>query len=179
MRLSPWEPPRFLWAAIEGVCGFTLSPEMPRINPLIPPRWLWVGLRRLPYHGRDLSYFAVRQQSKLNVYATCAVKTNFESHEYEEDVTDSVVVLAASVSTIALRRGDELMIMVGNSGSQTTSAPVDLSRVVDADRRYELRIYNSERDAWIDGSTLTGSQMQSIAVPIEVLGYRLISLRML
>ena len=179
MRLSPWEPPRFLWAAIEGVCGFTLSPDMPRINPLLPPRWLWVGLRRLPYHGKQLSYFAIRQQDKLNVYATCAVKTKFEAHEYEEDVSDSIVVLAASASTIALRRKGELMIMVGNSGSQTTNAPVNLSRAVDADRRYELRIYNSERDEWLESSTLSGSQLQSIAVPIEVLGYRLISLRTL
>jgi len=71
------------------------------------------------------------------------------------------------------------MIMVGNSGTETTNAPVDLSRVVDAQRRYELRVYNSERDAWIDGATMEGSQIQSIAVPIELLGFRLISLRTL
>ncbi|MDP6108180.1 MAG: hypothetical protein QGI33_07085, partial [Candidatus Brocadiia bacterium] len=35
MRLSPWEPPRFLWAAIEGVCGMMLNPGPPGINPLL------------------------------------------------------------------------------------------------------------------------------------------------
>ncbi|MBV8149348.1 MAG: hypothetical protein JO092_09680, partial [Candidatus Eremiobacteraeota bacterium] len=53
MRLSPWEPPRFLWAAIEGVCGLTLTGDRPQINPLIPPNWKWVALRRLPYHGEE------------------------------------------------------------------------------------------------------------------------------
>jgi len=177
MRLSPWEPPRFLWAAIEGVCGFTLSPETPRINPLIPPSWRWVGLRRLPFHGEELSYFAVRQEGDINVFATCEVETKNEAHEYEEDITDSIVVLAASASTIGLRRGSQMMIMVGNSGMQTTNAPVDLSRVVDVGKKYELRVYNSERDAWLDASTLAGSQLQSIAVPIEVLGFRLLSLK--
>lgn len=177
MRLSPWEPPRFLWAAIEGVCGFTLSPESPRINPLMPPAWRWVGLRRLPYHGEELSYFAVRQGGQINVFATCEVETKNDAHEYEEDITDSVVVLASNASTIALRRGSQMMIMVGNSGAQTTIAPVDLSRVVGADKQYELRVYNSERDSWIDATTLPGSELQSLAVPIEVLGFRLVSLR--
>lgn len=177
MRLSPWEPPRFLWAAIEGVCGLTLKPDLPRVNPLIPPGWRWVGLRRQPFHGRELTYFAVRQENALNVYATERVATKHEAHEFDEDVTDSVLVLSTTASIIALRRGGEFAILVGNSGSQTMTAPIDLSRLVDMKRTYELRIYNSERDKWIDASTLEGSQLQSVAVSIEVLGYRLLSLR--
>ncbi|MGH2344548.1 MAG: MGH1-like glycoside hydrolase domain-containing protein, partial [Chloroflexota bacterium] len=42
MRLSPWEPPRFLWAAVEGVCGIVLQPGKPKINPLVPAHWCWV-----------------------------------------------------------------------------------------------------------------------------------------
>ena len=178
MRLSPWEPPRFLWAAIEGVCGFMLKPKTPAVNPLVPPAWRWVGLRRLPYHGRELSYFAVRQEGRLNVYATCEVKTaHGDALEFDEDITDSIVVLSNTAAPIALRREGEIVIMVGNAGSQTTTAPLDLSRAVEADRDYELRMYNSERDGWIDSTTLKGSEMASIAVPIELLGFRLISLR--
>ena len=51
MRLSPWEPPRFLWAAVEGVCGLMLTTGRPSVNPLVPAAWKWVALRRLPYHG--------------------------------------------------------------------------------------------------------------------------------
>ncbi|MBV9271091.1 MAG: hypothetical protein JO165_08355, partial [Candidatus Eremiobacteraeota bacterium] len=62
MRLSPWEPPRFLWAAIEGVCGLTLTGDLPQIQPLVPANWKWLALRRLPFHGEEVSYFAVRAQ---------------------------------------------------------------------------------------------------------------------
>ena len=65
MRLSPWEPPRFLWAAIEGVCGLMLTTGRPRVNPLVPNAWKWVALRRLPYHGKDLTYFAARQGGSI------------------------------------------------------------------------------------------------------------------
>jgi glycogen debranching enzyme len=58
MRLSPWEPPRFLWAAIEGVCRFMLTTGSPRINPLVPPNWKWLAVKRLPYHGREITYMA-------------------------------------------------------------------------------------------------------------------------
>lgn len=177
MRLSPWEPPRFLWAAIEGVCGMTLKPDRPVINPLIPPGWRWVGLRRLPYHGRELTYFAVLQENELCVYATASVESKHDAYEFDEDVTDSVEVLSTAASTIALRRGEELAIMVGNSGTQTMTAPVDLSRVVDTATTYELRVYNSERDRWIDAATLSGADLRSVAVSVEVLGYRLLSLK--
>ncbi|HWE60897.1 MAG TPA: amylo-alpha-1,6-glucosidase, partial [Chloroflexota bacterium] len=39
MRLSPWEPPRFLWAAVEGICGVVLQPGTPKIQPLVPDAW--------------------------------------------------------------------------------------------------------------------------------------------
>ncbi len=58
MRLSPWEPPRFLWAAVEGVCGLVLMPGAPRVNPLMPAGWNWVALRDVPYHGRIVFVFS-------------------------------------------------------------------------------------------------------------------------
>ncbi len=177
MRLSPWEPPRFLWAAIEGVCGFSVRPNQPIIQPLIPPTWRWVGLRRVPYHGGEISYFATRQNGTMHVYATCTVTSTCEPHGYDEDVTDSIAVMTNTAAPIALRRADEILIMVGNVGSETTTAPIDLSRLIDARKRYELRVYNSERDGWIDPSILDGTEIASIAVPIELHGFRLISLK--
>lgn len=176
-RLSPWEPPRFLWAAIEGVCGFSVRPGMPSIKPLIPRSWRWAGIRRLPYHGSEISYFAVRQQDLMHVYASAEVESECEPHFYSEDVTDRIVVMSTSAATIALRRDGEIVIMVGNVGSQTTTAPVDLSGVIDSAASYELRMYNSEREEWVDGTTLAGSEISSIAVPVEMHGYRLIELK--
>ena len=177
MRLSPWEPPRFLWAAIEGVCGFSVRPDHPVVQPLIPPSWRWVGVRSIPYHGTELTFFAVRQENKMCVYANREVVSSCEPHTFDQDVTDSVEVLAESAAAIALRRGPEMVVLVGNAGTQTMTAPVDLSRAVQRERKYALRIFNSERDRWIDGETLTGAELASLAVPIERNGYRLIELK--
>jgi hypothetical protein len=177
MRLSPWEPPRFLWAAIEGVCGFSVRPGKPRIRPLIPPTWHWVGLRRVPYHGTEISYFAVRQEERMHVYATTEVESSCEAHTYAEDVTDDVIVMSQSAAPIALRRDGEILIMLGNVGSQTVTAPLDVSGVVDRKGNYQLRVFNSERDGWVDGTTLSGSHISSIAVTIEMHGFRLLELK--
>jgi hypothetical protein len=36
MRLSSWKPPRFVLAAIQGVCGVNISAGQLTFNPLIP-----------------------------------------------------------------------------------------------------------------------------------------------
>ncbi|MBV8531176.1 MAG: hypothetical protein JO104_07650, partial [Candidatus Eremiobacteraeota bacterium] len=127
MRLSPWEPPRFLWAAIEGVCGLTLTGDRPKIDPLIPANWKWVGLRRLPYHGREISYFAVRTRGTLMLFTTCEVDTEFVHSLYERDVSDKIPLFSSSVRTIALQRGGEIALLVGNVSDATTSVPIDLA----------------------------------------------------
>jgi hypothetical protein len=177
MRLSPWEPPRFLWAAIEGVCGFSVRPGKPTIRPLIPPIWRWVGVRRVPYHGKELSYFAVRQQDRMHVYASTDIDSSYEPHVYTEDVTDRVVVMSESAAPIALAREGEMLIMIGNVGTQTTTAPLDISGLIDTGAEYDLRMYNSERDAWIESASFAGTDLSSFAVPIEMYGFRLISLK--
>src|SRR6185437_15133361 len=68
MMLSPWFPPRYVWAAIEGAAGLDLSGEMPSINPRLSPTWKWLAVRRVQFRGRDLSWFAVRAPD-LRMYA--------------------------------------------------------------------------------------------------------------
>jgi hypothetical protein len=154
-----------------------LRPGKPVITPLIPSSWRWVGLRRVPYHGRELTYFATRQNSKLCVYATDDVHCDKKPERYEQDVTDRVVVTSDSAAAIALRRNNELLVLIGNVGTQTATTPVNISALLDHSATYESRIYNSERETWIEGATKRGSEFSPVAVPIETLGFRLIELR--
>jgi hypothetical protein len=133
MRLSPWEPPRFLWAAVEGVCGLMLTTGLPRINPLVPASWKWVALRRLPYHGRPLSYFATRERGTFRIYATAVVESDFASEVYEEDVSDSVSVFSDTAAVVALRRKDEFVLLIANVGDQTANVPVSIALLLNAD----------------------------------------------
>ncbi|GAC1540980.1 MAG: hypothetical protein NVS2B17_17820 [Candidatus Velthaea sp.] len=176
MRLSPWEPPRFLWAAVEGVCGVTLTAGNPRINPLIPKYWRWVGLRNLPYHGRPLSYFVTRERGVLHIYSTVDVESDCIIELFEEDVSDAVAAFSEIAPVMALRRGDEFVILVGNVSAQTASIPLDLCRLIDRDVRYAVRVYDSEHDAWEECGIKAASDLHSLAVSVEAQGFRLIHL---
>ena len=177
MRLSPWEPPRFLWAAVEGVCGLMLTTGAPSVNPLVPRTWKWVALRRLPYHGGELTYFAARYDEKFHIYATADVETGHEATRYDEDVSDRVHAASASAEVVALRRPGELLVLVGNVGAQTSVVPLDLHQLLDAQAAYRVRIYNSERGVWERGHREPGSVARALAVVIEEGGFRAIELK--
>lgn len=180
MRLSPWEPPRFLWAAIEGVCGLMLSPGAPRINPLIPPTWSWVGLRKLPYHGSFLSYFLVREgASGFRVYSTAAVDSAWDVAVYNEDVSDRIRVYADDALAIALTRTDGAAILIGNTGEQTVHTPLMIQDALPPSANYYARTYNSERGGWEDGGVLASSDLHGAALSIEAGGFRLVELTLL
>jgi hypothetical protein len=179
MRLSPWEPPRFLWAAIEGVCGLTLSSDRPEINPLIPPNWKWVALRRLPFHGREISYFAVRTQGSMTLFTTCEVNTKFAHSLYDTDVSDRVPIFSRIARVVALQRDRELAVLVGNVSEATTAVPVDLSALLEPGVRYHTRVYNSERDDWESDSVLAREEICVTSIVIESKGYRILLFRAL
>ncbi|MGA8533399.1 MAG: amylo-alpha-1,6-glucosidase [Candidatus Tumulicola sp.] len=177
MRLSPWEPPRFLWAAIEGVCGLTLSGDRPEINPLVPANWKWVALRRLPFHGREISYFAVRTQGSLTLFTTCEVNTQFTHSLYETDVSDKVPIFSRIARVVALQRGDEIAVLVGNVSDATTNVPIDISELLEPGARYHVRVYNSERDEWETDSVQAREELNVTSLGIEGKGYRVMIFR--
>ncbi len=179
MRLSPWEPPRFLWAAIEGVCGLTLTGDQPQINPLVPTSWKWVALRRLPYAGREISYFAVRTGEGFHLFTTCEIETDAVHSLYEQDVSDQIPIFSRVARVVALERAGEFAVLVGNVGTATINVPLDLTELLEPHVRYHTRVYNSERGDWETDSVLAREQICTIAVTIESQGYRVLLFRAL
>jgi hypothetical protein len=174
MRLSPWEPPRFLWAAIEGICGVTLTTRALKVSPLIPKYWRWVALRNLTYHGSSMTLVIVRQQGDLHLYGTQKAETGCTQHVYEEDVSADVQALSDVAAIIALRNKSSLLIVIGSVSHQTITVPLDLGRLVDEHRSYRMQIYNSERDDWEDAGVRHGDAFCSLAISIEAEGFRMI-----
>ena len=175
MRLSPWEPPRFLWAAVEGVCGLTLTSGVPCINPLIPPEWSWIGLRRLRYHGGELSYFMVRKGTTSQIYTTAQLESESEMQLFARDVTDDIAVFSTTAAAIALAKENEVAILVGNIGDQTATIPMNLSRLVATNANYMVRLFNSERSAWEEPEEEIGAELTTLALSIESKGFRLLN----
>jgi hypothetical protein len=177
MRLSPWEPPRFLWAAVEGVCGLMLSPGAPRISPLIPRQWSWVGLRNIPYHGSSFSYFCVREgEQGYRIRATADVDSDTDVMLYRHDVSDEVRVYADSANVIAFARDDGLTILVGNTCASTVHAPISIQNAALIPKHAVLRVYNSERGGWEDCGSVKWGDLRGMALTIESGGFRLLEL---
>jgi hypothetical protein len=177
MRLSPWEPPRFLWAAVEGVCGVVLQPGPPKIEPLVPAHWRWVGLRSLPYHGTEISFFATREGSEagFHIYTTIEVNSAHDVDVYTEDVTECVRVLHPEVCHLALRRSDKVVLLLGQTSAETSIVPVELGDLLDTGSSYTMRLYDSESGGWRQGETGTGASFGSCAVAIEAQGFRILT----
>ncbi len=177
MRLSPWEPPRFLWAAVEGVCGLVLQPGLPRISPLIPADWTWVAIRDLPYHGELLSYFVVREGSTgFRIFSTAPVESEWDVAVYQRDVSDEVRLYSDSAVAIALAREGGAVIIIGNTGAQTLHTPVTFNVPKPLAPHFQVRIYDSERCAWEEHGVLSLEDLHSNSLAIGANGFRLIEL---
>ncbi|MHB8620386.1 MAG: MGH1-like glycoside hydrolase domain-containing protein [Chloroflexota bacterium] len=177
MRLSPWEAPRFLWAAVEGVCGVMLGPRELKVEPLIPDAWKWVALRNLPFQGAQVSFFGRRHKGgQLHLYSTHQVNSGHTLEVYPDDVSDKVLVPHPHMHHVALRRVDELVVCVGNSSEETSVTLVQLAGVVDSSAEYHLDEYNSELNAWTRGETSSAAGLRELALSVNGQGYRILRL---
>ena len=177
MRLSPWEPPRLLWAAIEGMCGISGDGEGCSCHPLMPPGWQWIALRRLPHCGRMVSFFAGREEGHIHIYANAPLKTEGELTVYEEDVSHRVQVTDHRTHRVALRTGDELLICVGSSAETTITAPIRIEGLLDDEREYAVEMYNGELGEWQQGASRRGRALRHLAFPLEAGGFRVLRVR--
>jgi glycogen debranching enzyme len=196
MRLSPWEAPRYLWAAVEGLCGVSLrpAPEGPSVQPSLPPQWRWVGLRALPYHGRHFSYFAARmspggpaaqpsagEQSgaqPLRLFATAALTSanGTPVEEYTSDVTDRVGVIDEALRVVAFERSGEVVICVGNTAQETTIGALELGGVLGTSEQFSVQLYDSELGGWVDLQGRNQAQLRRMVLNIEAQGFRIVRL---
>ncbi len=177
MRLSPWEPPRFLWAAVEGVCGFMTSPEEPGIRPLIPQDWLWCAAARVRYHGEQITAFAARMNGNLHVYASTDFKEAGGKTVLEEDVTERVHAGHAGLHPVGLRSDDRLVVAVGSCRDAAVSSPLRLDGLIESDNRYTLRQYSSEKGEWSDSLEVSGESLREMGVRVESRGFHLLEVR--
>jgi glycogen debranching enzyme len=174
MRLSPWEPPRFLWAAVEGVCGMMVSPDEPGIRPLLPPDWKWVSAVGVCYHGQQVTAFAGRQQDGLRVYANTEFRSDGPREVFSRDVTHLVGVGHAGTHPVALTDDRRTLVAVGSCHEEGLTTPVTLGALLEEGRTYRLRQYSSERGEWDPPQTGRGADFASLGVRIEAKGYHLL-----
>jgi hypothetical protein len=176
MMLSPWFPPRYLWAALEGMAGLHFSRETVSVSPRLAPDWKWLGVQNLPYRGTSLTWFAVRLPD-IRIYTNFLFPGDATPYiAYEDDVTEQVTAAGDMVCTIALRQGDNLLILVGNTDERTidTSVRVDLK----LQGQFQLRRFDSLFGEWATEESLLTPEMlrRGVGATIERKGFCLFDL---
>jgi glycogen debranching enzyme len=164
MMLSPWFPPRYIWASVEGCAGFDAASDPPALHPRLAPEWKWLGVRRLQFRGRSLTWFVARTPD-LCVYANETFQTEIEAAAYEDDITPALQTKGHACVALGLRRGDVFALFVGNTVERTiqTSLSVDL----ELGGSYTLRRFDSLHNRWRENIAIEAT-MLSLGIPIEI-----------
>jgi hypothetical protein len=165
MMLSPWYPPRYLWAAIEGLAGLDVTSNTPRLEPRLARTWKWMGVRNVPLRGTNVSWFCVRLDD-LALYGNYAFETIPSDRKYDRDISKCVHTSGAQVVVIALEREDRLALFVGNMQERTamTAVRIDLA---DLDKFGKLRTFNSLRGEWVEERDFDFSRFRT-GFPLQV-----------
>ena len=175
MMLSPWFPPRYLWAAIEGAAGLDLSGGTPTVSARLAPGWKWLGVQNLPYRGNALTWFVVRTP-ELRMYSNFAFHQSSPYVAYSDDVSTSVRSVDHAAVALALRQDDDLVVFLGNTLERTIATALRITDGVSGS--YALRTYNSLRGAWIEEGRISADALrQGVPVQLERKGFWLAELR--
>lgn len=174
MMLSPWFPPRYLWAAIEGAGGLDLTGGSPSVSPRLAPDWKWLGVRNVPYRERQLTWFVVRTP-ELRLYSNCAFNQSTPYIAYDDDISEYIRATGQVTAAVALRRGADYVLFVGNALERTTTAALRLELEIAG--TYRMRMFNSMRGDWSDRQTASAADIRrAIAVELERKGCCVIEL---
>lgn len=175
MMLSPWFPPRYLWAAIEGAAGLNLSGGLPSISPRLSPDWKWLGVRDLPLGEQRLTWFAVRVP-ELRLYTNLPFAQSTEYMTYERDISGSMTIGGGAAVGLALRQGQDCVLFVGNTADRTITTAVSVSDNLGAS--YAMRYFSSLRGGWEDGTLLSVDDLKTgIPVQLDRKGFCVFELR--
>jgi len=175
MMLSPWFPPRYLWAAIEGAAGLDLSSGVARLQPRLAPSWKWLGVQNLPYRGRGLTWFVVRTPDPR-------MYTNFHFQEsapyvaYDEDISPRVRTTGDAACGLGLRQGTDLILFAGNTEERTITTAVRVDDELSGS--YRLRVFDSLFGQWVDRGLVPAATLtRGLSMTIERKGFWLLDLR--
>lgn len=175
MMLSPWFPPRYLWAAIEGAAGLDISTGTPSINPKLAPDWQWMGVQNLTFREKHLTWFVVRLP-ELQMYGNFQFERSTKSIVYESDISDSVQATGDAATSMGLRKGENLVLFVGNTTEQTITTAVSVDLPLRGS--YSLKSFNSMRGEWVENGEVASTALRrGLPMQLDRKGFCVLELR--
>ncbi|MHB1001405.1 MAG: MGH1-like glycoside hydrolase domain-containing protein [Armatimonadota bacterium] len=176
MRLSPWEPPRYLWALLEGAVGINIGLSDLRINPRIPLDWRWLILKNLPYHNRIVSMFMVRLSERITFYTSSSFNSNYDIEHYEIDLSDKTRSLSHDMHVMAYGRTNEVIICLASASSEKQTAAFVTEDIFNSEKFYKIDIYSSETGDWSRIENRDGRYLSHLSAWIEPGGFCLMKI---
>lgn len=174
MMLSPWYPPRYVASALEGACGLDIRAPRLTCNPRLAPQWKWIGARNVLFRGKRLTWFTARLPEPV-LYSNFECASDFDREVYERDVTP-MLQRGEDVTEIALQRGSDYVIFLGNTAARTVTTPLRFNRSLHG--RFNVRYFTSLLDEWQERENVDARELvHGLAVDVDAQGFSVIELR--
>ncbi|HEY2473635.1 MAG TPA: GH116 family glycosyl hydrolase [Candidatus Cybelea sp.] len=175
MMLSPWDAPRYLWAAIEGAGGLHVVGTAARIEPSLANEWRWLAAVNVPFRDRFIAWIACRMADGLRLFTTSDLASKYDVTRYQEEITDSARV-ADPVATLVAFSGEQgALVFVGNATTRTTITAASLDGLAGSD--YEVRLFTTVSNEWEGLGRLSKQAISDgIAVIVSAGGFVLLEI---
>jgi hypothetical protein len=174
MMLSPWDAPRYLWAAIEGAAGLEVHWDEAKINPALAAEWRWLVAVNVPFRGGSIAWIAMRMPDGLHVHTTASLGSDAVLSAYERDITSHVQITDANATLVAFANQKRTMIFVGNSGARTVTTAVSFNI---AAAKARARVFSTVWNTWQDLGNLPASKItDGIVLIVDAGGFALVEI---
>jgi hypothetical protein len=172
MMLSPWDAPRYLWAAIEGAGGLHVTRER-GIDPALSDDWRWLTAVNVPYCGNSIAWIACRMPDGLHLYTTSDLPSRAKTTRYSSDVTDRARVTDPEAAVVAFEGHDGVLIFVGNSTARTVGLAVSFEGLHGSE--HVVEIFSSVWNQWEPKDRIASAALEAgIPLTIDAGGFAMI-----
>ncbi len=175
MSLSPWFPPRYVWAVIEGMLGLDISDDRAKLSPHMPADWSWCGLRNFLYRGRRITWFVARFPELL-AWSNERFDSQLNVEVLQDDLTLRFESSGDEVLPIAVGNEDKIVGLLGSTSDRAVTTAFRLREPQEG--TYEIRRYDSLQRCWGEGSRVPAAELErGMTAAVEPHGFHLIEMR--
>lgn len=175
MMLSPWDAPRYLWAAIEGAGGLNVRGKEALIEPSLSTDWRWLTAINVPFRGKFIAWIAVRMPDGLHVHTNSDIPCHAHTERYEKDITPSSCVADPLATLVAFADGHRTLIFIGNAGTRAHTTAASLSDL--PLEEHTVRVFSTVWNEWQHIGRMKRQQiLDGVSVQIDAGGFALIEI---